>query len=109
MLLVLLGPYHLGDPLFVSALARDLAARKEGLVLVHGSGEAGERALESRGVFPEAKGGVWQTASDDERADVERSARDLNRRLVHELTEAGVPAVRVMAADRGLLASGDEG
>lgn len=103
MLLVLLDPYHLGDPLFVPQLARDVAARKEGLVFVHGSGEAGERALEARGVSPEARDGVWATASADEAADVERAARDLNRRLVHELNEAGVPAVRVMAADRGLL------
>ena len=109
MLLVLLDAFHLGDPLFVPQLARDLAARKEGLVLVHGSGEAGERALESRGVFPEARDGVWQTASDEERADVERAARDLNRRLVHEMNEVGVPAVRVMAADRGLLVADGAG
>ena len=40
MLLVLLDAFHLGDPLFVSQFARDVAARKEGLVFVHGSGEA---------------------------------------------------------------------
>ena len=103
MLLVLLDAFHLGDPLFVSQLARDVAARKEGLVFVHGSGEAGERALEARGVFPEARGGVWLTASPEEAAEVERATRDLNRRLVHEMNEAGVPAIRAMAADRGLV------
>ena len=104
MLVVLLDAFHLGDPLFVSQLARDVAARKEGLVFVHGSGEAGERALEARGVFPEQAGGVWPTTSSAEAAEVERAARDLNRRLVHEMNEAGAPAVRVMASDRGLVA-----
>ena len=118
MTVVLLDPYHLGDPLFVAQLARDVAARAsargaglptEGLVFVHGSGEAGERALEARGAFPEARGGVWAVASEDEAADVERATRDLNRRLVHEMNEAGVPAVRVMASDRGLVARGPGG
>ena len=118
MTVVLLDPYHLGDPLFVSQLARDVAARApargaglptEGLVFVHGSGEAGERALEARGALPEARGGVWAVASEDEAADVERAMRDLNRRLVHEMNEAGVPAVRVMASDRGLVARGPDG
>ena len=109
MLLVLLDAFHLGDPLFVPQLARDVAARKEGLVFVHGSGEAGERALEARGVFPEARGGVWPTADAAEAAEVERAARDLNRRIVHEMNEAGAPAVRVMASDRGLVARGADG
>jgi acetylglutamate kinase len=114
MTVVLLDPYHLGDPLFVSQLARDVAARgagsqSEGLVLVHGSGEAGERALEARGAAPVAHGGVWAVASADEAAEVERATRDLNRRLVHEMNEAGVPAVRVMASDRGLVARGPDG
>lgn len=109
MLLVLLDATHLGDPLFIPQLARDVAARKEGLVLVHGSGEAGERALEALGAFPEARGGVWQVAGEAEAAEVERAARDLNRRLVHEMNEAGAPAVRVMAADRGLVARDGNG
>ncbi|HEX8299849.1 MAG TPA: hypothetical protein VF594_11875 [Rubricoccaceae bacterium] len=109
MTVVLLDPYHLGDPLFVSQLARDVAARKEGLVFVHGSGEAGERALEARGLFPEARDGAWVVGSAAEAADVERATRDLNRRLMHEMSEAGAPAVRVMGADRGLLARGPDG
>ena len=109
MLLVLLDAYTLGDPLFISQLARDIAARKEGLVFVHGSGEAGERALEARGLAPEARGGVWATATAAEALDVERAARDLNRRLVHEMNESGVPAVRVMASDRGLVARDESG
>ena len=108
MTVVLLDPYHLGDPLFISQLARDVAARKEGLVFVHGSGEAGERALEGRGLVPEQRGGAWAIATDAEAAEVERATRDLNRRIVHEMNEAGVPAVRVMAADRGLVGRSSE-
>ena len=103
MFVVLLDSYHLGDPLFVPQLARDVAARKAGAVFVHGSGEAGERALESRGLAPENVGGVWAVSTPEEAAEVERATRDLNRRIVHEMNEAGTPAVRVMAADRGLV------
>lgn len=103
MFVVLLDSYHLGDPLFIPQLARDVAARKAGAVFVHGSGEAGERVLESRGLVPASVGGVWAVSTPEEAADVERATRDLNRRIVHEMNEAGTPAVRVMAADRGLV------
>lgn len=107
MLVVYLDPYFLGDPLFVPGLAQDLAAREGGLVLVHGSGERGERALESLGQVPTASRGVWQTEDAEGREVVERSIRDLNREIAHELNEAGVSAIRVMGADRGLLKSDD--
>lgn len=103
MLAVYLDPYFLGDPLFVPGLARDVAARGTGLVLVHGSGERGERALESLGRMPERQDGVWRTSDAEERDAVERAARVLNREIVHELNEAGVSAIRVIGADRGLL------
>lgn len=102
-MLLLLDAYHLGDPLFVTGLARDLAARGEGAVLVHGSVERGERALESLGALPTAEDGAWTVADDDQAAAVERATRDLNREIVHELNEAGVAAIRVIGADRGLL------
>lgn len=103
MLVVYLDPYFLGDPLFVPGLAQDLAARPGGLVLVHGSGERGERALESIGRVPRARGGVWEAEDAEGREVVERAIRDLNREIAHELNEAGVSAIRVMGADRGLL------
>ena len=103
MLVVYLDPYFLGDPLFVPGLAQDVAARGAGLVLVHGSGERGERALESLGRLPVARDGVWQAEDDEGRGVVERAIRDLNREIAHELNEAGVSAIRVMGADRGLL------
>ena len=103
MTVVYLDPYHLGDPLFVSGLARDLAARGAGLVLVHGSGERGERALESLGRAPRATDGTWDTEDAEGAAAVERAARELNREIVHELNEQGVASIRATGADRGLL------
>ena len=103
MLLVTLDPYLLGDPLFLTQLARDLAHRGGGAVLVHGSGEAGERALEATGAVARQLDGVWAVASEEEAHVVERATRELNRQIVHELNEAGVSAIRVLGADRGLL------
>ena len=109
MLVVYLDPYFLGDPLFVPGLARDVAARGTGLVLVHGSGERGERALESLGRMPVARDGVWSTGDAEGRDAVERATRVLNREIVHELNEAGVSAIRVLGADRGLLTRDRDG
>ncbi|GAB5535693.1 MAG: hypothetical protein Rubg2KO_19420 [Rubricoccaceae bacterium] len=103
MHLVYLDPYHLGDPLFLTQLARDLSHRAGGAVLVHGSGEAGERALEATGALARQRDGVWEVQSPEEAAIVERATRELNRQIVHELNEVGVPAIRVMGGDRGLL------
>lgn len=103
MTVVYLDPYFLGDPLFVPGLARDLAARGAGLVLVHGSGERGERALESLGRMPRQSDGVWETDDEAGRAAVERATRELNRELAHELNEQGVASIRALAADRGLV------
>jgi hypothetical protein len=93
--------YSLGDPLFATALGRDVKARGAGLVLVHGSGEAGERALEAAGAWPSADSGVWRVSTDAEADAVERAVRDLNRRLSHEINEAGAAVVGVVG--RGLL------
>ena len=97
-LLVYLDAYHLGDPLFLRGFARDVEAHVGPLILVHGSGEEAERALEARGFLTEEEknGPAAQQL-------VERAIRDLNRRIVHELNDAGVPAVGVFGVDRGLL------
>ncbi len=102
-MLLVLDPYHLSDPLFVTGLARDLAARGEGAVLVHGSAERGERALEALGVVPEPHDGAWVVTDEEQAEAVERATRTFNREIVHELNEAGVASTRVMGADRGLL------
>ena len=108
MTVVYLDADHLGDPLFVPGLARDLAARPSGLVLVHGSGERGERALESQGLLPQSVDGVWRVDGERQRGAVERATRELNREMVHEFNEQGVVAVGAMAGDRGLVrVSGD--
>jgi acetylglutamate kinase len=46
---------------------------------------------------------VLVVETEAERALVERAARDLNRQVVHALNEAGVPALRLTGAERGLL------
>ena len=110
--LVYLDAYLLGDPLFVSGLARDLAERQKrgggGVVLVHGAGEAGERAVEATGADVRHAAGALVTTEATAPL-VERAARELNRQIVHELNESGVSAVRVVGADRGLLKPGPEG
>ena len=104
-----LDRYHLGDPLFLNGLARDVLAFPGPLVLVHGAGEAAERALEAQGRIPQWRDGVLVVESSAGRALVERAARDLNRRIVHTLNDAGVSAVRLDAGSRGLFRAGEVG
>lgn len=108
-MLLYLDAYHLGDPLFLTGLARDLKSRGGGAVLVHGSGERGERALESLGHLARREGGIWHAPDAEAAAAIEASTRDLNREIAHGLNEAGVASVRVIGADRGLLHLGEEG
>ena len=107
MFVFFLDAYHLGDPLFLTGLARDLKARHdaggEGVVIVHGVGEAAERAIEATGREPVRVAGALQTPTAQDAALVERAGRDLNRQIVHELNDAGVHAIRVTGADRGLV------
>ena len=104
-----LDRYHLGDPLFLNGFARDVLAFPEPLVIVHGSGEAAERALEAQGRIAEWKDGVLAVETDADRALVERAGRDLNRQIVHTLNDAGVAAVRLDAGSRGLLKATEKG
>lgn len=104
-----LDRYHLGDPLFLNGLARDVLAFPGPLVLVHGAGEAAERALEAQGRFPEWRDGVLAVESEADRTLVERAARDLNRRIAHALNDAGVAAVRLDAGSRGLFRMEESG
>ena len=103
MLLLYLDDYHLGDPLFLNRLARDAKAYAGPLLLVHGSGDDLERALEAEGEVPERVEGRVQSTTEAGRRLVERTIRDLNRRVVHALNDAGVAALRLVGSDRGLL------
>src|SRR5690606_20558615 len=103
ILLVYLDRYHLGDPLFLQRFAPVVRAHEGPLVVLHGAGEAAERALEAEGRLVARAGGVLQVEDEAGRALVERSARDLNRHVVHALNEAGVAALRLTGMDRGLL------
>lgn len=104
-----LDRYHLGDPLFLNGFARDVLGLDAPCVLVHGAGEAAERALEAQGRFPETNGGVLAVETEADRALVARAARDLNRQIAHTLNDAGVAAVRLEASGRGLIQTTDDG
>ena len=107
MFVLYLDAYHLGDPLFLTGLARDARARFDaggsGFVIVHGTGEAGERAVEALGIEPARESGALVPPTPEAARAAERAGRDLLRQVVHELSEAGVHAVRVTGADRGLV------
>ncbi|MFN3596228.1 MAG: hypothetical protein ACK41D_03045 [Rubricoccaceae bacterium] len=109
LLIVYLDAYHLGDPLFIDRFARIAKACAHPLVLVHGTGEAAELALEGSGREPAREGGVLRLAHADDAETVARAGRELSRRLVHALNEAGVSALRVTGADRGLLRATADG
>lgn len=109
MLVLYLDRYHLGDLLFLTGFAREVRMLGAPAVLVHGSGEAAERALEAEGRFLERRGGLLVAEAPEERAAVARAARELNRRIAHALNDAGVPAVRLEAHGRGLLRASGEG
>lgn len=98
-----LDRYHLGDPLFLTGFARDVLGLGAPCLLVHGAGEAAERALEAEGRVPVFENGVLHAETAADRHLVARAARDLNRRIVHTLNDAGVAAVGVEASGRGLI------
>ena len=106
MYLLCIDDYHLADPLFIDELGRELSSNRRHLpplLLVHGSGEAAERALEGQGLFRERSGGVLQVASAKEAAVVDRATREANQQLVDRLTDAVLPAVSIPGDARGLL------
>ncbi len=104
-----LDRYHLGDPLFLTGFARDVLTLGAPCLLVHGAGEAAERALEAQGRFPKVEGGVLSVETEEDRRVVARAARELNRQIVHTLNEAGVAAVGMEASGRGLLRRSETG
>jgi acetylglutamate kinase len=106
---IYLDRYHLGDPLFLNRLAGDLAEVEAPKLLVHGAAEHGERLLEGEGGVAVWQEGILVVGSEAEHAIVERATRDVNRQIAHALNEAGVPAVRLDGASRGLLALDDDG
>ena len=111
MYLFYLDAYHQEDPLFVQELARALknAPSRPPCLLVHTSGERGERMIEATGAIPMRDNGVLQPADAEQQRLLERAIREDNRRLVGTLTDEVVPAVGIHGADRRLLRLGDTG
>ena len=104
-----LDRYHLGDPLFLTGFARDVQHLGAPCLLVHGTGEGAERALEAQGRFPTFEDGVLQVGSAEDQRVVARAARELNRQIVHTLNDASVAAVGLEASGRGLVQRSESG
>lgn len=99
-----LDRYHLGDPLFVKRLAREINQGPErACLIVHGSGEKVERTLESKGFFPDRTRGVLDVEEPAQRRLVERAVREANQEIVGALTDEVVSTVGIQGTDRGLL------
>jgi acetylglutamate kinase len=99
-----LDDHHAADALFVQSLARSLArVGKARFLLVHGSGEHGRQVLEGQGIFRHRVDGILPVETPEEHALVERSLRQLNRKITSILTEAVVSSVGIIGSDRGLL------
>lgn len=111
--LLYLDRYHLGDPLFLQGLAKEInQGPPRDCLMVHGSGEKVERTFESQGLFPERRRGVLDVASEDDRRLVERAIRELNQEIVGSLTDEVVSTVGIQGSDRGLFrlaSSAEEG
>ena len=96
--LIYLDRYHLGDPLFLRALAHRLGRAEAaglGALLVHGSGDEAEQVLEAEGAAVVRRDGVLAGLSPEHALLVERAVRQTNKRVVSTLTEFGVAAVSV--------------
>lgn len=104
-----LDRYHLGDPLFLNRFARDLGRLAAPRLVVHGPGDDAELALEADGTLVRWQAGVPAVSTPHERAVVERVTRDVGRRLTHTMNDAGLSAVRLDGASRGLLRPTDDG
>lgn len=100
-----LDDYHTGDVHFLQSLARGLARMnaRPAPVVVHGSGEHAERALEANGIFRRREYGVLPIESRTEYILVDRAARQLNQKIVAMLNDAVVPSVGIMGTQRRSL------
>ncbi len=102
--LLYLDRYHLGDPLFLQGMVKEInQGPPRDCLMVHGSGEKVERTFESQGLFPERNHGVLDVESDADRQLVERAIRELNQEIVGSLTDEVVSTVGIQGSDRGLL------
>lgn len=106
-----LDDYHASDPLFLQSLGRALARQvwQQGPIVVHGSGEAGERMLEASGIFRERRNGVLAVQSAQEAALVEQGIRRLNQKIVEIFTDAIVSTVGILGTQRRALVVLEDG
>lgn len=111
--LLLLDPERVGDTLFVKDLAERLTGwGTEGppRIVLHGSGPQTEQLLESEARFLDrGAGGAVAAETDEDRRLIERSVREINRRLVSLFTFQQVSAVSAHGTERGLLRAAMDG
>lgn len=111
--LLLLDADRVGDTLFVKDLAERLTgwgADGPARILLHGSGPQTEQLLESEARFLDRdEAGVMAAETDEDRRLIERSVREINRRLVSLFTFQQVSAVSAHGTERGLLRVGEDG
>ncbi|PEN14744.1 acetylglutamate kinase [Longibacter salinarum] len=102
--IIYLDRYHLGDPLFVKKMAKQITqGPQRDCLIIHGSGEKVERTLEAQGIFPERRRGVLDVDSKEHKRLVERAVREANKEIVGSLTDEVVSTVGIQGTDRGLL------
>jgi len=102
--IVYLDRYHLGDPLFIKKMAKQITqGAQRDCLIVHGSGEKVERTLEAQGIFPERLKGVIDVENEKQKRLVERAVREANQEIVGSLTDEVVSTVVIQGTDRGLL------
>ena len=109
--LLYIDRYHLGDTLFLQALARGVRvlADRRPVVLCHGSGEAVERLFEARGRFPDRAEERLLVTEAADRELLERGIREAGKKLAAVLTDSVVPAVPLTGAERGLVRMDETG
>ena len=110
--LLYLDQERMGDQLFLQSLAQGLAGKYGEVppcMIVHGSGEYAERALQGEGFFVERSEGVLQVETAQQAALVDRSVRQFNKKLVSLLTDEVVSSVGVQGINRNLIHLEEDG
>jgi acetylglutamate kinase len=98
-----LGGRAQGDPALPDMLASAVRASGDGLVVVHGGGDEVSALQRSLGNEPRFVGGRRVTTQEDMNVVRMVLSGSINKRLVRQLLDAGVPAVGISGEDGGIL------
>jgi acetylglutamate kinase len=92
-----------GDPALPDMLASAVRASGDGVVVVHGGGDEVSALQRSLGNEPRFDGGRRVTTQEDMHVVRMVLSGSINKRLVRQLLDAGVPAVGISGEDGGIL------